>query len=152
MLLLSKSNTVHADGSGSSGSTGPVDESRLEAVLTGSDSASFRALVTTLDTLDISTPQGQRDALTAGFDGKCVAAVRVLLSTSENGDLTLSRRRRAQTQDAPSSDEEHPPPLQSLAARASTSVVPIGVFDLSDHTVESSRPSSRKAPTQRHRS
>ena len=60
--------------------------------------------------------------------------------------------RRAHTQDAPSSDEEHPSPLQSLAARASTSVVPIGVSDLSDHTVEASRPSSRKAPTQRHRS
>ena len=91
-IRASGKSAVHADSSGAPGTTGPVDESRLEAVLTGSESAAFRKLVTTLDSLDTGSPQGQRDALTAGFDGKCVAAVRVLLSTSENGDLTLSRR------------------------------------------------------------
>ena len=38
------------------------------------------------------------------------------------------------------------------ATGATASVVPVEVLDLAEHTVESSRPSSRKAPTQRHRS
>ena len=80
-----------AHGPGAS-TAGQVDESRLEAVLTGSDNAAFRALTTALRPLNTATPSGQRDALTAGFDGKCVAAVRVLFSTAENGDVTLVRR------------------------------------------------------------
>ena len=70
----------------------PLDESRLVAVLTGSDNAAFRGITAALGGLDLSSPSGQRDALTLGYDGKCVAAVRVLFSTSENGDLTLVRR------------------------------------------------------------
>ena len=70
----------------------PLDESRLVAVLTGSDNAAFRSIITALSRLDLSTPTGQRDALTLGYDGKCVATVRVLFSTSENGDLALVRR------------------------------------------------------------
>lgn len=74
------------------GAPTPLDESRLVAVLTGSDNAAFRAITTGLSALDLSTPAGQRDALALGYDGKCVAAVRVLFSTSENGDLVLARR------------------------------------------------------------
>ena len=77
---------------GGDGAPAPLDESRLVAVLTGSDNATFRTITTSLSSLDLSTPTGQRDALTLGYDGKCVVTVRVLFSTSENGDVTLVRR------------------------------------------------------------
>jgi len=70
----------------------PLDETRLVAVLTGSDNAAFRKITTALSGLDLSTPSGQRDALTLGYDGQCVVTVRVLFSTTENGDLTVVRR------------------------------------------------------------
>ena len=78
--------------SNADGAPAPLDESRLVAVLTGSDNAVFRSITAALSGLDLGTPSGQRDALTIGYDGKCVATVRVLFSTSENGDLTLVRR------------------------------------------------------------
>ena len=69
-----------------------------------------------------------------------------------------SRRGRAQGHgrgcgSPASGGEAGPSPLQSLAARATASAaVPVEVSDLAEHAVESSRPSTRKAPTQRHRS
>ncbi len=51
-----------------------------------------------------------------------------------------------------SGGEAGPSPLQSLAARATASAVPAEVTDLAEHAVEASRPSTRKAPTQRSRS
>ena len=68
------------------------DQSRLEAVLTGPDSAVFRTISQGLEGLDLSAPQGQRDALTLGFNGRCTIAVRVLFATSENGEVSLIRR------------------------------------------------------------
>ena len=68
------------------------DQSRLEAVLTGPDSAVFRTISQGLEGLDLSAPQGQRDALTLGFNGRCTIAVRVLFATSENGEVSLVRR------------------------------------------------------------
>ena len=61
-------------------------------VLTGSESSVFRTISQGLEGLDLSTPQGQRDALTLGFNGRCTVAVRVLFATSENGDISLVRR------------------------------------------------------------
>lgn len=96
--LLDELRKIRASGQGAllpssaDGAPAPLDESRLVAVLTGSDNAVFRTISTALSGLDLGTPSGQRDALTTGYDGKCVATVRVLFSTSENGDLTLVRR------------------------------------------------------------
>ena len=96
--LLDELRKIRASGqsaplpSNADGAPAPLDESRLVAVLTGSDNAVFRTITTALSGLDLGTPSGQRDALTFGYDGKCVATVRVLFSTSENGDLTLVRR------------------------------------------------------------
>ena len=96
--LLDELRKIRASGQGAplpssaDGAQAPLDESRLVAVLTGSDNAVFRTITTALSGLDLGTPSGQRDALTIGYDGKCVASVRVLFSTSENGDLTLVRR------------------------------------------------------------
>ena len=70
----------------------PLDESRLVAILTGSDNAAFRKITMALSGLDLSTPSGQRDALALGYDGQCAITAQVLFSTAENGDLTVVRR------------------------------------------------------------
>ena len=105
--LLDELRKIRASGqsaplpSNADGAPAPLDESRLVAVPTGSDNAVFhtgsddavfRTITTALSGLDLGTPSGQRDALTIGYNGKCVATVRVLFSTSESGDLTLVRR------------------------------------------------------------
>ena len=105
--LLDELRKIRASGqsaplpSNADGAPAPLDESRLVAFPTGSDNAVFhtgsddavfRTITTALSGLDLGTPSGQRDALTIGYNGKCVAAVRVLFSTSESGDLTLVRR------------------------------------------------------------
>ena len=79
-------------GSGAEAVATSPDQSRLEAVLTGPDSAVFRAISQGLEGLDLSAPQGQRDALALGFNGRCTIAVRVLFATSENGETSLVRR------------------------------------------------------------
>ena len=78
--------------SGADAATATLDQNRLEAVLTGSDSAVFRTISQGLEGLDLTSPQGQRDALTLGFNGRCTIAVRVLFATSENGEVALVRR------------------------------------------------------------
>ena len=72
----------------------PLDESRLVAILTGSDNAAFRKITMVLSGLDLSTPSGQRDALALGYDGQCAITAQVLFffSTAESGDLTVVRR------------------------------------------------------------
>ena len=105
--LLDELRKIRASGqsaplpSNADGAPAPLDESRLVAFPTGSDNAVFhtgsddavfRTITTALSGLDLGTPSGRRDALTIGYNGKCVAAVRVLFSTSESGDLTLVRR------------------------------------------------------------
>ena len=72
----------------------PLDESRLVAILTGSDNAAFRKITMALSGLDLSTPSGQRDALALGYDGQCAITAQVFFffSTAENGDLTVVRR------------------------------------------------------------
>ena len=82
--LLDELRKIRASGqsaplpSNADGAPAPLDESRLVAVLTGSDNAVFRTITAALSGLDLGTPSGQRDALTIGYDGKCVATVRVL--------------------------------------------------------------------------
>ena len=49
----------------------PLDDSRLVAILTGSDNATFRKITMVLSGLDLSTPSGQRDALALAYDGQC---------------------------------------------------------------------------------
>ena len=68
----------------------PDEDSILEA-LTGRKSAAFRTITNLLSTLDTSTAEGRRDILAAAFDGDCVVAVRVLLSTTEMGDALAKR-------------------------------------------------------------
>ena len=55
----------------------PLDESRLVAILTGSDNAAFRKITMALSGLDLSTPSGQRDALALGYDGQCAITAQV---------------------------------------------------------------------------
>lgn len=49
-------------------------------------SGEFRALCQTIESLDLSTLDGLRLALDAGFDGHCVVAVRTLCATSRGPD------------------------------------------------------------------
>ena len=70
----------------------PLDESRLVAILTGSDNAAFRKITMALSGLDLSTPSGQRDALALGYDGQCAITARV---------LSLDRRKRRPHRRAP---------------------------------------------------
>ena len=76
----------------------PLDESRLVAVLTGSDNAAFRKITMALSGLDLSTPSGQRDALTLGYDGQCVVTVQV---ARRQCDLEPRAHRCAARQDPP---------------------------------------------------
>ena len=72
---------------------------------------------------------------------------------SARGSSRRGRARgRGRGRGSPASGEAGPSPLQSLAARATASAVPAEVTDLAEHAVEASRPSTRKAPTQRSRS
>ena len=72
-------------------SGGHIDEDSVLLSLTGTKSAAFRAMTNSLAGIDTSVVDGRRDALAVGFDGDCVLAVRVLMSTKEDGD-PLSRR------------------------------------------------------------
>ena len=96
--LLEELHKLRASGQGAPPSSGadagtmPPDQNRLEAVLTGPESSVFRTISQGLEGLDLTAPQGQRDALTLGFNGRCTIAVRVLFATSDNGEITLVRR------------------------------------------------------------
>ena len=79
------------DSSGAPAAEPPPEESSVVSALTGARSSVFRGIVTQLGSLDLSTPDGQRDALAIGFEGNCVIAVRVLLSTAEMGDPLSAR-------------------------------------------------------------
>ena len=61
--------------------------SAVELRLTGSLSVPFRELKAAVESADIRTEEGQREALAAGFDGRVTLAVRVLTSTREEGDV-----------------------------------------------------------------
>ena len=63
----------------------------IEAALQGKASKHFRDMAQQLEGCDLSTTEGQRDALSYGFNGKCVLAIRVLLSAAEKGDPVASR-------------------------------------------------------------
>ena len=105
--LLDELRKVRASGQSASspsnadGAAAPLDESRLVAFPTGSTNATilhtgfddtvFRTITAALSGLDLGTPSGRRAALTIGYNGKCVAAVRVLFSTSESGDPIVRR-------------------------------------------------------------
>ena len=106
-------------------------------------------------------PHGQLSASRHGMalaleeEGAPLASVEaaVMGTPSSSGSSNHRGRSARGGHGSPASGgEAGPSPLQSLAARATASVVPVEVLDLAEHTVESSRPSSRKAPTQRHRS
>ena len=106
-------------------------------------------------------PNGQLSASRQGIalaleeEGAPLASVEaaVMGTPSSSGSSNHRGRSARGGHGSPASGgEAGPSPLQSLAARATASAVPIEVVDLAEHTVESSRPSTRKAPTQRHRS
>ena len=92
--LLDELRKVRASGQSASspsnadGAAAPLDETILH---TGFDDTVFRTITAALSGLDLGTPSGRRAALTIGYNGKCVAAVRVLFSTSESGDPIVRR-------------------------------------------------------------
>ena len=61
--------------------------SAVELQLTGSLSVPFRELKAAVESADVLTEEGQREALAAGFDGRVTLAIRVLTSTREEGDV-----------------------------------------------------------------
>lgn len=56
-------------------------------------SREFRALCQTIESIDLSTLDGLRLALDAGFDGNCVVAVRTLCATSKGPDPIVKGHR-----------------------------------------------------------
>lgn len=56
-------------------------------------SREFRSLCQTIDSIDLSTLDGLRLALDAGFDGNCVVAVRALCATSRGPDPIVKGHR-----------------------------------------------------------
>lgn len=67
----------------------PLSDDALEAAI--SRSVSFRRVMSLVSSVDPEARDGARLILTHGFDGECVIAVRVLLSTSRGGDLIAKR-------------------------------------------------------------
>ena len=69
----------------------PPTEAALNSALQGVLSASFRKIKEELPTIDISTQNGQHDALSLGFEGECIIAIRVLLAGTVKGDPLADR-------------------------------------------------------------
>ena len=82
-----------AGGGGSSGGVGASEpsEDTIAAALQGTTSQPFRQIATALAALDLTSEDGQRDGLAAGFGGNCLLATRVLLSTAPKGEPLAAR-------------------------------------------------------------
>ena len=88
-LLEERLKTAAPPGTSDSRPDAPVEATRsaIELRLTGPLSVPFRELKAAVESADIRTEEGQREALAAGSDGRATLAVRVFTPTEERGDV-----------------------------------------------------------------